>query len=150
MSGKQRPIDEHVGALLSGYIDGELTQQDRQRVDIHCNECGECRRMRDELRELRGRVRDAQLSEYGEDKWREMMDDTTVKASRGIGWLALIGGSLVLAGIAVFAFLTEPGIELHMKLIMVAIYGGFAALFVSVLRQRLIERKSDKYKDVEI
>jgi hypothetical protein len=31
-----------------------------------------------------------------------------------------------------------------------AIYGGLAALLISVLRQRLIERKTDKYKDVEI
>jgi hypothetical protein len=31
-----------------------------------------------------------------------------------------------------------------------ALYLGLAALFVSVLRQRLIERKTDRYKDVEI
>jgi hypothetical protein len=37
-----------------------------------------------------------------------------------------------------------------MKLIVIAIYGGLATLLYSVLRQRLIERKTDKYKDVEI
>lgn len=78
------------------------------------------------------------------------MDDTGVRAGLGIGWLLLIGGALALAGIVVFQFVTDPGIELHMKLIIGAIYGGFAALFISVLRQRLIERKTDKYKDVEI
>jgi hypothetical protein len=31
-----------------------------------------------------------------------------------------------------------------------AIYLGLGALLVSVLRQRIIERKTDKYKDVEI
>lgn len=150
MASNTKPIDEHVGELLSGYIDGELTQQERQRVDVHCESCAECAGLRGELRELRGQVGNARLSEYGEDEWREMMDDTTVRASRGIGWLILLGGSLVLAGIVVFAFLTDPGIEWHMKAIMIAIYGGFAALFISVLRQRLIERKTDKYKDVEI
>jgi uncharacterized membrane protein len=150
MAGNTRPIDEHVGELLSGYIDGELTQQERQRVQVHVESCDECRRIEGELRELRGKVGKARLSEYGEDKWREMMDDTTVQASRGIGWILLIGGALALATIAVFAFLTDPGIEGHMKVIIVAIYGGLAALFISVLRQRLIERKSDKYKDVEI
>ena len=29
----------HVGARLSGYLDGELTQQDRQRVEIHLSTC---------------------------------------------------------------------------------------------------------------
>lgn len=150
MTVKNRTIDEHVGELLSGYIDGELTQQDRQRVEVHCESCDECRRTRDELRELRRTVGKARLSEYGEDKWREMMDDTTVRASLGIGWLLVIGGVLALAGIAVFQFITDPGLALYMKLIIGAIYGGLALLFISVLRQRLIERKSDKYKDVEI
>jgi hypothetical protein len=36
------------------------------------------------------------------------------------------------------------------KLVIGAMYGGLALLFFSVLRQRLIERKTDKYKDVEI
>lgn len=150
MASNGKTIEEHVGALLSGYIDGELTQQQRQRVDIHCDACAECRQMREELAALRNRVGEARLSEYGEDKWREMMGDTTVRVSSGIGWLMVIGGFLALAAIGVFVFLTDPGIEWHMKVIMVAIYGGMAALFISVLRQRLIERKSDKYKDVEI
>jgi hypothetical protein len=150
MAGNTRPIDEHVGELLSGYIDGELTQQERQRVQIHLESCAECRRIEGELRDLRGKVGKARLSEYGEDQWREMMDDTGVRAGLGMGWLLLIGGALALAGIVVFEFVTDPGIELHMKLVIGAIYGGFAALFISVLRQRLIERKTDKYKDVEI
>ena len=40
--------------------------------------------------------------------------------------------------------------ELYMKVIIGAIWGGGALLLISVLRQRLIERKSDKYEDVEI
>ena len=45
---------------------------------------------------------------------------------------------------------SDPSIEWHAKLIAGAIYGGLGILFISVLRQRLIERKTDKYKDVEI
>ena len=36
MAGNSKDINEHVGELLSGYIDGELTQQERQRVEVHC------------------------------------------------------------------------------------------------------------------
>ena len=150
MSRNTRHIDDHVGELLSGYIDGELTQQERQRVDIHCDNCEQCRREREEIKALRERVGKTRLSEYGEDKWRESMNDTTVRTSRSIGWILFIGGLLAIGGIAVFTFLTDPGLELHLKLIIGAIYGGLAILFISVLRQRLIERKTDKYKDVEI
>jgi len=78
------------------------------------------------------------------------MNDTTVQTTRGIGWLLLIGGALVCLGIGVFVFLFGSSVSLVEKLIVSAIYGGLALLFYSVLRQRLIERKTDKYKDVEI
>jgi hypothetical protein len=106
--------------------------------------------LRDELRDIRRDVGDARLSEIGEDKWREAMNDRTVQATRGIGWLLLIGGLLAVAGIGIYEFVTSPSVGWTEKLVVAVIYGGFAALFVSVLRQRLIERKSDKYKDVEI
>jgi uncharacterized membrane protein SirB2 len=78
------------------------------------------------------------------------MDDKTVRLSRGIGWLLFFGGLLLIAGIGIYEFVIDSSIGLTEKLLISAVYLGLAALFVSVLRQRLLERKSDKYKDVEI
>lgn len=78
------------------------------------------------------------------------MNDTAVQTSRGIGWLLLIGGVLTAGGIGVVGFLFSSSTGIVEKLFIGAIYGGLALLFYSVLRQRLIERKTDKYKDVEI
>jgi len=150
MTSNTRSIDEHVGEMLSGYIDGELTQQQRQHVEVHCGACAACKKEIDELIDLRTDVGRAQLSEFGEDIWREKMNDSTVQASRGIGWLLVIGGVLIAAGIGIYEFVIDSSIGLTAKLIAGAIYGGIAVLFFSVLRQRLIERKTDKYKDVEI
>jgi len=136
--------------MLSGYLDGELTQQQRQRVDIHMAGCRDCAGKFSELESLRKRMGEAQLGSGNPDKWREMMDDTTVKVSRGIGWLLFIGGLLIIAGFGIYQFIIDSTIELGVKLVISAVYVGMGALFVSVLRQRLIERKSDKYKDVEI
>jgi len=150
MVDEKRNIDSHVGELLSGYVDGELTQQQRQIVSLHCEACDQCREILADLRELRERVGKSQLSEVGEDKWRETMNDSTVQTTRNIGWLMFIAGLLAIAGIGVFGFLFSDEIPLTMKLIMIGVYGGLATLLFSVLRQRLIERKTDKYKDVEI
>ena len=78
------------------------------------------------------------------------MNDTTTKATRGIGWLLFVGGVIAVAALAVYEFVIDTAMPLHIKLITAAIWGGLGALLISVLRQRLIERKSDKYKDVEI
>ena len=58
--------------------------------------------------------------------------------------------ALIIGGFIVFSFLTDPGMSGGWKLVISAFYLGLAGLFVSVLRQRLIERKTDKYKDVDI
>ncbi len=78
------------------------------------------------------------------------MSESGVGAVRGAGWMLLIAGLLVAGAVFLFAFLTDNSISLLYKVLMAAIYGGLGLLFVSVLRQRLIERKTDKYKDVEI
>ena len=140
----------HVGELLSGYIDEELTQQDRQRVRLHCEACDACRQELELLLSMREKVGTARLSDIDEHVWRENMNDTTVKATRGIGWLVFIGGALLGLGFAVYEITTDSSLSTFEKIIIAGIYGGLLLLFVSVLRQRLIERKSDKYKDVEI
>lgn len=150
MVNMRQGIDQHVGEQLSGFLDGELTQQERQIVSLHCDVCSECRENLARLRELRERIGNANLSEVGEDKWRETMNDTTVQTTRSIGWLMFITGLLIVAGIGLVAFVINDEIPVGIKLLMVAIYGGLAMLLFSVLRQRLIERKTDKYKDVEI
>jgi hypothetical protein len=143
--------DHHVGELLSGYIDGELTQQDRQRVSIHCEDCEQCAALLAELEALRARMGTARIGKANEDIWRELIDDPAVTTTRGIGWLLLIGGLLLAAGFAIYEFVREiESIPTIALLIIGGLYGGILLLFYAVLRQRLIERKTDKYEDVEI
>ena len=139
---------KHVDELLSGFIDGELTQQEAQHVRLHCENCEDCRRGLDELRALREKLGHSNLSNVQQDVWRETMDDTAVKATRGIGWVLFLGGALLMVGFLLVTVV--PELTLMQGLIVGGFYGGLLFLFVSVLRQRLIERKSDKYKDVEI
>ena len=68
----------------------------------------------------------------------------------GLAIVLAVGAAVIIGGIAVFSFLTDPGIEGFWKILISAFYLGLIGLFVSVLRQRLIERKTDKYKDVDI
>lgn len=140
----------HVGEQLSGYLDGELTQQQSQRVELHLAACAQCSGMLTELSALRERMGQSNLSSRSEDKWREDMNDSGVQLGKGIGWLLLIGAGLIIFVAFIIAFFSDSGVSVFWKMMISAFYLGWAALFVAVLRQRLIERKTDKYKDVEI
>ena len=50
MSETQHGFDE---ALISGYLDRELTQGEAQRVRLHLEDCAECRSLADEITRLR-------------------------------------------------------------------------------------------------
>ena len=78
------------------------------------------------------------------------MGEKSTSAGDGIatvGWILLAVGLVVAAALGFRAFMQAPAIT---KFIFVAIYGALGLLLVSALRQRLIERKNDKYSDVEI
>ena len=49
MTDTQHQFDE---ALLSGYLDSELTQGDEQRVRLHLEGCAACKSEIEELRKL--------------------------------------------------------------------------------------------------
>jgi len=120
-------------------------------VQLHCEECRECSEQLEELQALRGQIAKSTLSEISQDVWRETTSDVTARTSRGIGWLALIGGLLLAAGFAIYEFVKELDSMSPLSILIIGgIYGGLLLLFVSVLRQRLVERKTDRYKDVEI
>ena len=69
---------------------------------------------------------------------------------RLLGWLLLIGGGLAMAGYGAWALATDDDTPILVALGVFAIYGGFGLVLLSVLRQRLIERKTDKYADVKL
>lgn len=77
------------------------------------------------------------------------MADSTTDLVRRLGWLLLLGGVLVLGGFAVYSLVIDREAPLYIKLGIGAVYGGLALLLLSVLRQRLAARRTDRYKDVQ-
>lgn len=78
------------------------------------------------------------------------MDDVTARTTRGIGWLLLIGGGVAVLGFALYEFLLAETDAPLLKWGLIAFYVGWGVLLLAVIRQRIRERKTDRYKDVEI
>ena len=68
----------HVEELLSGYLDGELTQQENQRIQLHLQECEHCTGLLKDLRELQTRMGASSLGTTAPD-WRETTNDALVE-----------------------------------------------------------------------
>ena len=59
-------------------------------------------------------------------------------------------GLLALIGFAAFEIAVDDSGSIGVKIALAALAAGFVVLFATVLRQRLIERKTDKYEDVQV
>jgi predicted anti-sigma-YlaC factor YlaD len=141
-----RQIDE----MLSGYLDGELTQGDRQRVELHVETCAKCRKAYDELAELRGAIGEMSFGKMSSEEWSKIMNDLPVRTSRGAGWLLYVAGLVIVCGYGFYEFARDDTVPALIKTGIGGLVVGTLLLFLSVLRERLITRKTDKYKDVEI
>ena len=139
-----------IDELLSGHIDGELTQGARQRVEVHVDGCARCAARLDELKAVRASVGALPIAQLDRETWRKMMNDATARTTRGIGWLLLIGGGIAVLGFAIYEFLLAETDAPLLKWGLMAFYVGLGVLLVAVIRQRMLARKTDRYKDVEI
>lgn len=78
------------------------------------------------------------------------MDESQATPLRVFGWLLFAGGALGLVGFAIYALAFDDDASVVLKLLFGALYGGLGLLLLSVLRSRLRERKTDKYRDVKL
>ncbi len=74
------------------------------------------------------------------------------RIERGIGWILLSVGAIILLSFGVFHFvqdfLLDPEPPLIMKIGVSTATLGVIILLVSVLRERLFIRKTERYKEI--
>jgi anti-sigma factor RsiW len=143
--GCSRPFDE---ALLSGYLDGSLTQAQGQRVRLHVEDCAECRREVAELRLLRESTMGSRFRLPDEAEWPELPRTRLSWLSRGAGWMAVVAWLVVVTAVALYRFLSATGDPLEIFVVL-GLPGGVALLFVSVLLDRIRDLRTDRYKGIQ-
>lgn len=138
------PIDEE---LLSGYLDGALSQLDTQRVRLGLEQDPELLRSFRQLRLLREAALSTRFAAPAEPDWPELPQTPPARASRLAGWLLVIGWALLMLSVGIYELLSG-----HSWLEIVLFLGlpsGLVLLFLSVLLDRLKSLKNDKYCGVE-
>ncbi len=140
-----RTFDE---ALLTGYLDGVLTQADDQRVRLHLEECADCRGLIDEMRETREATMTTRFELPADDQWNEAPRGLASRLSFGLGWTVLLIWAVGLLGLTV-GHIWSDGMPLTEKLLLFGGLSGGALLFLSVLIDRLKTMRNDPYRRVE-
>ena len=135
-------------ALLSGYLDGELTQAQAQRVRIQLEDSAAARTLLEELRQMRQATISTRFPVPSDDQWDERPRGLSSRLSRyfGLGTMAIW-----LVAIAVFALWMMAHSSGHWG-VPLFVFGGMAGLglvMLSVVLDRLRTLKTDRYRKVQ-
>jgi len=138
-----------IRETLSAYVDGELTQQESQKVAVHLRDCPRCRAVCEDFRNMRGEIKRLEFPQPSDEEWRAIMGGLAFKTTRGLGWLLWVGGGVVLVAYGMYEFIRDPSVAAIERVGVLALILGTVLLFLTVLFERLSVLKTDKYKDVE-
>ena len=145
---------EDTEALLSGYLDGELTQGDRQRIEVIMEDCQDCAKTFEEMKKLRGEISGIEYEHMTEAERLKAAKDPVAETGASLGQVLVIGGFIIFYGSCIYLALKEmlssPDTPMLMKIGLPAIFLGFGVLLTSVIIDRIKASKTDPYKDVEI
>jgi anti-sigma factor RsiW len=147
MSDVPRNDEEEFEVLLCGYLDGELDAQQRQRFEVMLEECPSRRQELESMKQLC----DGATAVYAgvrlpDAAWDTFLNDVYNRMERRAGWALLLFGLLALAVFSFFEFIYEPWASAVIKVLVAIPLVGLLVLFVSVLRHRLHNLKTDRYE----
>ena len=136
--------------LLSGYLDGELTQQEAQKVSLLLESEADYKQLHDEMASMRQEVQSLSLQESELEHLDRLFQEPIAKTSRFFGFALLAVSATIFTAFIMYSVFINAAISTIMKFAIGTISIGGLLLLFSVLRQRLINSKNDKYKRVKI
>lgn len=145
MSELKHGFDE---VLISGYLDGELTQGDEQRVRIHLEDCADCRNVADEMRKIKEATMTTEFQTPDDTQWDESPRGRISGFFSNFGWLIAIAWLVAVIGYGIWQAATD--VENLWEVVLVfGLWLGFGLVFLSVLIDRLRTFKTDPYRKIE-
>ncbi len=145
MTDSRHGFDE---ALLTGYLDRELTQEDAQWVRLHLETCTECVRTMQDLTRIREMTMMTEFDVPDDGQWNEAPKGAPSRWFRNLGWLLAV----LWAVLFVFLIIRDTVLEEDDVLWVIVGVGFWAVpilIFLSALIDRIKTRKTDPYRKVQ-
>ncbi|MBW7990083.1 MAG: zf-HC2 domain-containing protein [Planctomycetes bacterium] len=138
--------------LMMGYLDNELSNEQRRQFEEHLTGCSECKAELKEFRKLKAITDEVTLVEPEDKIWQDYWGGVYNRIERRVGWIVFSVAAILLVIYGGFKLIeeiiTDSSVGILLKAGLLALIAGLAILLVSVLRERLHFRQNDRYKNV--
>jgi predicted anti-sigma-YlaC factor YlaD len=138
--------------LLMGYLDNELTDEQRNQFEEHLAGCPECADELEQFKKLKAITDEVTLVEPEDKLWQDYWAGVYNRVERGIGWIVFSVAGIILTIYGGFRLvediIKDKTIGMLLKVGLLALITGLAILLVSVLRERIYFWSKDRYRNV--
>lgn len=145
-------LTEQESMLLGKALEGVLGEGERRELEALLERRPELRKEFQSLKDVREATMAMNFKKPPEETWDRYWGGVYARLERGIAWLLIsLGAALVIAFAAyhaVLAFIEDTSSPLLLKIAIAGLVLGGAILLVSVIREKLVLRKTDKYREV--
>ena len=138
--------------LMMGYLDNELSNEQRRQFEEHLTGCSECKAELKEFRKLKDITDEVTLVEPEDKIWQDYWSGVYNRIERRVGWIVFSAAAILLAIYGGFKLIediiTDPSVGMLLKAALLVLIAGLAILLVSVSRERLHFWQKDRYRNV--
>jgi hypothetical protein len=146
-------MDDRKRELLTGYVDNELTDEQRLVFESELVDDAELRSELEEVRKLKEVTGMARYADLPDEVWEGYWQSIYRKLERGFGWIFCSIGAIIMLCVGAYSFvvdfLANPSIPLFPKLGLSAVLIGLIILLVSYGRERIFAYRRDRYSEVK-
>ncbi len=145
-------MTERAQLLLMRALDGELAGDERKEFERLLQTDTAFNVEWERLKRLKGLTDSVTFRTPPDEIWEGYMDSVYRRVERGVAWILLSIGAIVLVSTGLWeagkALFIEDDVAWYIKGSILAVFVGGAILLVSVAREKLFMHRRDPYKDV--
>lgn len=144
---------ERFQQLLMGAVDQELSAAEQDEFEKLVQQNPDLKKEWEKFKSMKEVLSTMKFKNLPEKAWDSYWLNVFNRLERGIAWMLVSIGSVILITYGLFKAVEEmfqdQQLILIIKVAILAVLAGLVILLVSVIREKLIIRKSDPYKEVK-
>jgi hypothetical protein len=144
---------EEMKFKMMAYLDNELYETDINTVKQHLDECPDCRKKYESLNKVKEITGDMKFKKLPEMYWDEYWSHVYNKIERGLSWIFISIGAIIILSFtawnALANLINDSQMSTFLKTGIFIFIIGLVVLLVSILREKIMVKKVDKYREVE-
>lgn len=137
--------EAELEVLLMGYLDGELDESQRRRVEEALASDPALQQELEEMRGLKELTSSVGIDEKTDAELQAFWGSVYNRTERRVGWMLLIAGLLGLSALVSFLFLDSDKTHWSVKVLVACMGAGALILLWSVWRERMRVLSHDRY-----